>query len=45
MLARGVAYHGLGGQYFDRPDKARVANRLIRRLEELGFHVEARPAA
>lgn len=44
MLQRGVVYHDLGGHYFDRRDKTQVANRLIRRLEELGFRVEARPA-
>jgi transposase len=45
MLHRGVPYHDLGGDYFDRRDKTRVANRLIQRLEELGLHVEVRPAA
>ena len=46
MLVRDVPYKDLGGQYFDRRDKHRVAQRLIRRLEALGIHVEVTaPAA
>jgi transposase len=45
MLLRDVAYNDLGGSYFDRRDKARVAQRLIRRLKELGLHVEVTAAA
>lgn len=46
MLVRDVPYKDLGGQYFDRRDKTRVAQRLIRRLEDLGIHVEVTaPAA
>jgi hypothetical protein len=41
-----VPYKDLGGPYFDRRDKNRVAQRLIRRLEDLGVHVEVTaPAA
>jgi transposase len=46
MLLRDVPYKDLGSQYFDRRDKNRVAQRLIRRLEDLGIHVEiTAPAA
>ena len=46
MLVRDVPYKDLGGQYFDRRDQNRVAPRLIRRLEDLGIHVEVTvPAA
>jgi len=46
MLVRDVPYKDLGGQYFDRRDKNRVVQRLIRCLEDLGMHVEVTvPAA
>jgi len=46
MLQHDVPYKDLGGHYFDRRDKHRVAQRLIRRLEDLGIHVEVTaPAA
>lgn len=40
MLQRGVAYRDLGGHYFDRRDKARVARRRLERLHDLDVHVE-----
>jgi transposase len=45
MLQRGVPYEDLGPDHFDRRDKAKVAQRLIRRLEELGLHVEVKAAS
>jgi transposase len=39
MLRRGVAYHDLGPDHFQRTERARLANRLARRLDELGFNV------
>ncbi|MFI5297148.1 MAG: IS110 family transposase [Polyangiales bacterium] len=39
MLSRGVDYIDLGGDYFLRNDKTRVANRLMRRLGDLGYDV------
>jgi transposase len=46
MLLHDLPYKDLGSQYFDRRDKTRVAQRLIRRLEDLGIHVEiTAPAA
>jgi hypothetical protein len=44
MLQRGVTYRDLGGSYFDRRDKARIARRLLDRLRDLGAQVEVRPA-
>jgi transposase len=45
MLRDGVEYRDLGADHFDRRDRTKVANRLIRRLEELGFKVQAEAAA
>lgn len=46
MLRDGSEYQDLGGEYFDkRNDKKRVANRLMRRIEALGYQVEIREAA
>jgi transposase len=41
----GVVYLDLGGDYFDRRDKKRVARRLVKRLHELGFTVTLEQAA
>jgi hypothetical protein len=38
-----VAYQDLGPEHFNNRDKVRAANRLVKRLEDLGFAVEARP--
>ena len=43
MLKRGEPYRELGPDYRDRRDKARVANRLIRRVQALGFQVQMVP--
>ena len=37
-------YRDLGADHFDRRDKAKLAHRLIQRLQALGFAVEARAA-
>jgi transposase len=45
MLQRQQPYTDPGPDHFDTRQRDRVARRLIRRLEELGFHVEAKSAA
>ena len=45
MLRDGVEYRDLGHDYFDRADKAKAADRLVRRLAALGYQVELKPAA
>ncbi len=45
MLKRGEPYRELGADYRDHRDKARVANRLIRRVKALGFEVQLMPQA
>lgn len=45
MLRYGVEYQDLGSDHFDRRDRTKLANRLIRRLEELGLQVKVEPAA
>jgi transposase len=44
MLKHDVDYRDLGADHFDRRDKAKLAHRLIQRLQALGFAVEARAA-
>src|SRR4051812_24736165 len=39
MLRRGVDYHALGPDHFQRTERTRLANRLAQRLDELGFDV------
>lgn len=45
MLRNQVPYQDLGPDHFDRCDKARTINRLVRKLKELGCEVELKPAA
>ena len=45
MLRDGVEYHDLGAGHFDQRDRIKVANRLIRRLEELGLKVQVEAVA
>jgi transposase len=45
MLRDSVPYRDLGAAYFDRRDSTKIANRLRRRLESLGFSVSMQPAA
>jgi transposase len=37
MLKRGVDYADLGADHFDRTDRSRLAKKLARKLDELGF--------
>jgi hypothetical protein len=43
MLQRAVAFADLGADYLDRLDKHRMARRLVRRLDALGYDVMLRP--
>jgi transposase len=45
LLRDRVSYRDLGAAHFDLRDRTRIANRLRRRLEELGFAVQIAPAA
>jgi transposase len=45
MLRDGVAYRDLGPNHLDQRDNTRAANRLARRIRELGYDVDLRPAA
>jgi transposase len=45
MLKHGAEYRDLTSEYFDRRDKTRIANRLKKRLEVLGYAVQMAPAA
>jgi transposase len=45
MLRKNVDYHDLGPDHFDRADPALKATRLVRKLKELGFDAELKPAA
>lgn len=44
MLKDGTEWQDLGATHFDRADAAKTANRLIRRLQQIGYHVTATPA-
>jgi transposase len=39
MLRRGTSYQDLGTDYFDRTDRQRLAIKLVRKLDQLGFTV------
>jgi transposase len=45
MLRDHAPYRDLGAGYFDQRDHTKIANRLRRRLESLGFSVQMQPAA
>ena len=45
MLRNKVAYRDLGAHHFERRDKAKAIDRLVRRLRELGCEVELKRAA
>lgn len=45
MLRDGVTYRDLGSAYFDRRDKAKLAQRLARRIKDLGYEVQLNVAA
>lgn len=44
MLRDGIDYHYLGPHHFDRREKTRTINRLVRRLHDLGCEVELKHA-
>ncbi len=44
MLRDGTEWVDLGAAHFDRPDASKTANRLIRRLQQIGYIVQATPA-
>ena len=44
MLRDGTAFQDLGADHFDRTDRTQAAKRLTRRLEQLGYVVDARLA-
>jgi len=44
MLRDGVFFEDLGDQYFAQRDKARLTNRLLKRLRDLGVEVEIKAA-
>lgn len=43
MLRDGTVYQELGGDYFDRLQPERTAQRLLRRLDRLGFDIVIKP--
>jgi len=45
MLTHGVEYRELTGAYLDKRDATKISNRLVRRLENLGFTVTLSAAA
>jgi transposase len=44
MLRDGTEWQDLGATHFDRADAQKTANRLIRRLQQIGYAVTATPA-
>jgi transposase len=44
MLRDGTEWHDLGAAHFDRADAQKTANRLIRRLQQIGYAVQVTPA-
>lgn len=44
MLKDGTEWHELGAAHFDRADAQKTANRLIRRLQQIGYVVHVEPA-
>jgi transposase len=44
MLRNGTEWQDLGAAHFDRADARKTANRLIRRLQQLGYVADAKPA-
>jgi transposase len=45
MIRDGAEYRDLGAAHFDTLDRVKATNRLIRRLEGLGYRVRLEPAA
>jgi transposase len=44
MLRTQTEWHDLGASHFDRADATKTANRLIRRLQQIGYAVQVTPA-
>ena len=44
MLRNQTEWHDLGAAHFDRADATKTANRLIRRLQQIGYAVQVTPA-
>ena len=44
MITRQVDYKDLGNNYFDERNKEAVKRRMVKRLEQLGYQVELKPA-
>ena len=40
LLDQQVSYEELGGNFFDERDRKATEKRLVKRLEQLGYHVE-----
>jgi transposase len=45
VLRDRIPYRDLGSTFFDERDRQRVEQRLVRRLERLGYQVELQPRA
>lgn len=45
VLRDRVPYQDLGSNFFDERDRQRVEQRLVRRLERLGYQVDLQPRA
>ena len=45
MLRNGVPYKDLKAHYFDQRDHSNIVKRLVRRLSDLGVHIELKAAA
>jgi transposase len=45
ILRDGAEYHELGGQHFERLDRTKVTQRLVKRLRDLGYAVQLDPVA
>ena len=45
MLKNGVEYRDLGADHFTRRDRSKAIQRLVRRLADLGCHVQMTPQA
>jgi transposase len=43
LLSKGETYRELGGDYFDRINSEQTKNKLIKRLERLGYEVDLKP--
>jgi len=45
ILRDGVEYRELGGQYFERLDRTKATQRLVKRLRDLGYRVQLEEVA